>query len=263
MQISSKELFNLIVILSAIFLIAPLFMMIFIFAYNKRKKRHAEEKKLLQRNFEHELLRTRMEVREQTLQTVAADLHDNIGQLLSLTRVTLSSIDPADPAKTKDKVNTAEQLTSRSIRELRQLSHLLYGHELPGQRLEAAISAELEWLNKSGSYELFWEPRGIITDPRAKDKEIILFRLFQEILNNVIKHAGASQIRVKLSQEPGGLSLSVADNGCGFDVKEAVKKADGMGLQNIARRTELIGGKALFDSVSGEGTTIIIHLAYL
>jgi signal transduction histidine kinase len=111
MQISSKEIISLIGLTSIIFLIAPMFLIVYVLSYNRRKKKHQEETMLMQKNYETELLKTQMEVQEQTLKTVAYDLHDNIGQLLSLTTITLSSINLNDSENTAGKIALIEDLT--------------------------------------------------------------------------------------------------------------------------------------------------------
>ncbi len=96
------EFKKLILITVAIFLIAPAFIIIYIIIQNQRKKKHIEEKAKMQQTFAAELIKTQLEVQEQTMQTIGADLHDNIGQLLSLTALTLGSVEFND-------VNKAQQ----------------------------------------------------------------------------------------------------------------------------------------------------------
>ncbi|MES1226785.1 MAG: histidine kinase, partial [Bacteroidota bacterium] len=96
MQILSKDIISLVGLATVVFLIAPVAIIVYVVLYNIRKKRHREETEQLKINFENELLKSQMEVQEQTMQTIAANLHDNIGQLLSLTVVTLSTINLTD-----------------------------------------------------------------------------------------------------------------------------------------------------------------------
>src|ERR1700735_3414319 len=118
---ATNEINNLILNITAIFLIAPTFIVLYIFVYNRRKKKHIEEKAQL----EAEIIKTQYEVREQTMQTIGADLHDNIGQLLSLTSLTLNSIELDRPEKAELKINASIDLVLRSIKEMRLLGKLL------------------------------------------------------------------------------------------------------------------------------------------
>lgn len=128
MQILSKEIVFLITITTAIFLIAPIFLIVYVSLYNKKKARHQEEKEALKKTFELELLKSQFEVQEHVMETIATNLHDNIGQLLSLTSITLSSI--KTDGLQGEKVNTAGELVLRTIQELRQLSKIMSGQEL-------------------------------------------------------------------------------------------------------------------------------------
>src|SRR3569833_2855451 len=146
------EIKELIIITTLIFLIAPAFLMLYIFIYNRRKKKHMEEKEQMKVILEAELLKTQMEIQEQTLQTIGTDLHDNIGQLLSLTSLTLNSIELDNPDKAQQKVDAAIELNLKSIKEMRQLGKLLHGEQLVKLGLEEAIRSEINWIEKSGRF---------------------------------------------------------------------------------------------------------------
>jgi signal transduction histidine kinase len=260
MQISSKELILLIAIITFIFLIAPLFLIIYIFLYNKKKAKHLEEKKALKKTFELELLKSQVEVQEHILQTIASDLHDNIGQLLSLTSMTLSSI-KADDLR-EEKINTAAELTHRAIKELRQLSKKMSGQELIKKSLGHAIAYELDWLKKGLAYEIQFDDNTTHSIAEHADKELIMFRLFQEILSNILRHAQASSIKITIDQTKDYLSLLVRDNGKGFIPEEKLKASDGLGLSNLQKRTLMMDGNFTIDSNPGVGTEIKVSIPY-
>lgn len=261
MQISSKEVFFLISLITVIFLIAPLFLIVYVNLYNRRKKKHDEETESLKRSFENELLKSQMEVQEQTLKTVAYDLHDNIGQLLGLTIITLSSINMNDPAKAMEKIAAAEDLAKRSVKEIRALSRLLDGEELISRGLIGAIAFELDWMEKSQLYKISYHS-SLNTLPPKADKETIIFRLFQETLHNIIRHAKALEIIINLEFINDTLTLSIADDGIGFDFTEIKKRHKGMGLENVQKRVAMIGGTVSFDTAPGTGTRITITIPY-
>ncbi|QNK63711.1 sensor histidine kinase [Pedobacter sp. PAMC26386] len=260
MQISSKELIILIFIITFIFLIAPLFLIIYIFLYNKKKAKHLEEKEVLKKTFELELLKSQIEVQEHILQTIASDLHDNIGQLLSLTSMTLSSI-KADHLR-EEKINTAAELTQRAIKELRQLSKKMNGQELIKKSLGHAIAYELDWLSKSLAFDVQFKDNTTHSISAHADKELILFRLFQEILSNILRHAQASQIKITIDQTKDSLSLCVKDNGKGFVLEEKITAGDGLGLFNLQKRTLMMDGNFIINSNPGAGTEIQVSIPY-
>lgn len=258
MQVSSKEIISLITLASIIFLIAPLFLIRYVLLYNKRKRKHTEEKILMQEAYETELLKTQMEVQEQTLKTVAYDLHDNIGQLLSLAAITLSTIDANDSVAVTEKVTFIEDLTQRSIKEVKALSKLLHSEELIKLGLIEAIEFELSWLKRLNRFNIiFYKPERLNVMPK-NNQETIVFRLFQEMINNIIQHAKATEIIINLVEVSNEVHLTISDNGIGFDVGVINQSKKGMGLSNIKKRTEMINGSAHIHAVVGQGATIKI-----
>src|SRR5450631_1643504 len=149
-KMGTEEVRNLLIIITAIFLIAPAFIVVYIFVYNQRKKKHIEEKAQMKLTFEAEIAKTQYEVQEQTMQTIGADLHDNIGQLLSLTSLTLNSIELDNQSKAQQKIDAAIDLTVRSIKEMRLLGKLLQGDQLVVMGLSEAIKHEIDWMERSG-----------------------------------------------------------------------------------------------------------------
>lgn len=261
MQIFTKDLFFLIGIASVIFLIAPVSLIAFVMLYNNRKKRHEQEKEWLRTNFENELLKSQMEVQEQTMQNVASNLHDNIGQLMSLLVVTLSTIKPDQPQRVHEKVDSASQLAKRAIKELRQLSRVMHGQELIRMGLAAAIAFELDYLKTAGLHTIQFK-NNYQSKAGQTDKEIILFRIFQEVLNNSVRHAEATAIDVSIDQNDQYLQLTIKDNGKGFNEKDLPKEKKGMGLFNIKKRVALIAGEVEIVTSPGNGTEIKIVTPY-
>ncbi len=259
---ANEEVRNIVVITTLIFLIAPAFLVAYIFVYNQRKKRHIEEKKTMQLSFASELSKTQLEVQEQTMQTIGAELHDNIGQLLSLTSLTLNSIELDNKTKARQKIDDSIDLTLRSIKEMRLLGHLLQGDQLVAMGLAEAVRQLISWMERAGRYDIVYTAGDEMPAGGNADKDLIIFRITQEIFNNIIKHAAATQITVKLDYENGALKLSVNDNGVGFIADELPLAQHGMGLQNIRKRAAIIGGEAVITSAPGGGTGIVISVPY-
>ena len=261
MQIFSKDLISYIGLASVIFLIAPLSIIAFVMLYNNRKKRHEQEKEWLKTNFENELLKSQIEVQEQTMQNFASNLHDNIGQLLSLMVITLSTIKPDQPGRIPEKVDSVSQLAKRAIKELRQLSRVMYGQELIRMGLDEAIAFELDYLIAAGLHTINFN-NNYISGEEQTDKDIILFRIFQELLNNTVRHAEATAIDVSIDHNDQHLKLTIKDNGRGFDEKDHPKEKKGMGLFNIKKRVALICGEIDINTSPGNGTEIKIITPY-
>lgn len=238
------------------------FIIISFLIYRKKQILHLIEKEKLAIQFQQELLNAQMEIREQTMQTIGADLHDNIGQLLSLTSLTLNSIELDNNEKTQQKIDTAIELNLKSIREMRLLGKLLHGEQLLKLGLEEAIRQETSWVEKSGRYVIDYLVEGEEPAEQNADKDLILFRITQEILNNIIKHSQAKEISIKLVYQQPGIRLRVIDDGAGFNIAEMPEEKKGMGLKNIQKRAEIVGGEVFIQSQPSEGTCVEIYIPY-
>ncbi|MEJ5993521.1 ATP-binding protein [Pedobacter sp. Du54] len=212
--------------------------------------------------FEAEILKTQIEVQEQTMQTIATDLHDNIGQLLSLTTLTLSSIKLNEAEKSEKKINNSLSLLHQSIKELRDLARLLQGEQLVGIGLGEAIKQELDRLRSVSGYKLIVKNQLLTSEVSSPTKDLIILRLLQEIINNIIKHARATQVNISTSLMKEILYLHIAENGVGFNYEEIKHQKRGIGLYSIHKRIEMIDGKIEIDSKPTQGTLITIEIPY-
>jgi len=121
----------------------------------------------------------------------------------------------------------------------------------------AALGEFIEYCSKSNPLKINFKFTEIqLTQPQA----INLYRIAQEIIHNTIKHAEASELFIELRQEKDKIILATRDNGKGFNYDEKSSEAKGLGLQNLLRRTEIIGGKMFFESQKGKGTTYIFEI---
>ncbi len=255
----TTSLSTLIAIITIVFLIMPVFMLIYFWIYTQKKKHHQQEKTQMQQQFDQELITTGQEAREQAMQTIGSDLHDNIGQLLSLTALTLKSIPTENDTKTSEKITASIELLTKANAEMRQLGKLLQGDQLIAQGLKAAIQQEVDWLSRSDAYKIQFATKG---KPRKanSDKDLFYFRILQEILNNIIKHAQASSIEIDLSYTGTHLELCVQDNGIGISQKE--NKQPGNGMSNMQKRAALMDGTIIIQSDPKTGTRITLQAPY-
>lgn len=262
MQNETTKIAVLVAISTLVFLLMPVFLILYIRSYNRHKKNHFLEKQNMRQRFESEILQTRIEVQDQTMQSIATELHDNVGQLLSLTTLTLNSVNLNDAAKAKKKIENSLSLVNKSIKELRELAKLLHGEQLVENGIGHAIDQEINWLGKAGTYELQTNNKLLESEIVSPDKDLIILRLLQEIINNIIKHAHATHIEIDSYLENNALYLKVSENGIGFNTEEVKAKKSGMGLNSIYKRIEMINGKLALNSEPGKGTSIAIEIPY-
>ena len=265
LQVQTNEyLITGIIIGVVVFLFLTASIIYFVFAYQKRQKQNNLEKNIMQTTFEQELIKTEYEVKEQTLQTIAADLHDNIGQLLSLTNATLSSINVKNQENTEQKVATALGFVNSSIKDLRQLAKLLQAENLIQQGLIQAIKQEVNWLEKSGRFEVEFINHFKNDILNLNKKTLFVFRLLQETISNIIKHSEADKIIIEIGEdEKNQFYFKISDNGKGIDLLSLpINKSQGLGINNMKKRVSMIGGHLDIISSPNKGTTIYIQVPY-
>jgi signal transduction histidine kinase len=210
----------------------------------------------VRQNYTQEILKARLEIQENTFNNIGQEIHDNIGQVLTLAKLNLSMLNWDNPSELKEKTKDAKDQVSRAILDLRDLSHILNGDMVQSMGFSRAVATELGMIRKAGVMEIVYTQRGeaIETDPQ---KELILFRIFQEAVHNILRHSVATRITVELMYEEKFLNLAVSDNGQGFD--PACNRM-GNGITNMSSRAALLGATLLLESKPGEGTRIEIKL---
>ncbi len=240
---AEQEIINAIIVATIIFSLLVGFVLIYTRLHYKKILQHEREVSSIKSSFQQEILHTQLEIREQTLKNIAQEIHDNIGQTLSLAKLNLNTINLADNAKANDKITSSKELVSKAIHDLRYLSKSMNMDSILAAGLLKAVKMELEIVEKSGIFETHLEVGGIPSSIDPK-KELILFRMVQEALNNIIKHSGATRIEVAISFETFLINIKIKDNGHGFENSLSSETLyDGIGLKNMNSRILLIDGK--------------------
>ena len=226
------------------------------------QKQKQDEKLNLQNEFQQTLLRTELEIREQTLKNISWEIHDNIGQILSLAKLNLGTVGMNDPLTVQEKIDDSKNLISKAIQDLRDIAKGLNTDHIKTLGLAKSTEHELEIIKKTGWFETVFETIGEIYKLEPQ-KELILFRIVQESFNNIIKHAKAGIIVVKMNYDPNCFSLMINDDGHGFEVNDLntnKNEAPGLGIKNMWDRAQIIGAQLTITSSAGNGTTVDIKL---
>ncbi len=187
---------------------------------------------------------------------IALELHDGLGQMLSAARLNVAALDGKN-GNSKNQYNNALILIDDSCRELRNISHDM----MPALLVKSGlVSAVEELASKSGSSSLVIhiDHDGNI-GRMPPETEINIFRIIQELLNNIIKYAQATEVHIQFIREDNYLSFLIEDNGKGFN-KNILATSKGNGWHNIQSRLELIQGKIEIDSKPLNGTVIHIEV---
>ncbi|WP_428656681.1 sensor histidine kinase [Runella sp.] len=242
-------------------LLLILFIVSFFYIFQKRQLQNRQEKANLHAQYQQEILQSQIEIQNQTLQHISGELHDNLGQLLSVVRFQLNILETQD-ASTPEEIRQVNDVVDKTIHELRGLSKSLDGDFVKNFGLAESLSHELTRIGATGRYRTDMLTEGE-TYRLDGQKEIVLFRVVQEILNNILKHAAAKHIKVQLRYQPQMFILLVQDDGKGFDYEAVLERKlenSGAGLRNIQRRTEMLGGTCSFKSGQNQGTIVQIEL---
>jgi signal transduction histidine kinase len=254
---ANVDIKELILIATFIFLLAPAFVLIYVNLYNQRKKRHIEEKALLESRFQQELLKTQVEMQEQTLNHISREIHDNVTQVLSFVKLSLAIPAKDTREQVEIKISESRNLVAQVINDLRDLSKSLSYEHIIQLGLVQTMEIEAGRINKSGIIKIDLAIGG---DARnlGEQRELVLFRIFQEALNNALKHSGAKQLKINLDYFDHLFNLTIQDNGVGFPAEKL--NNSGSGLRNIVNRAALIGADAVIDSSPGKGCFIKITI---
>lgn len=258
-----EEVFVAFAACTIVLLLLVVFMIRFALLYQRRKLQHFQEKQTLKATYEQEILRSQIEIQNQTLKYVGEELHDNIQQMLLVVKLYLSMLErDLHTPETQQQAQEITELVNQTMSELRAMSKSLDSDAVKDFGLEQSLAYELQRIRKSRRYET--ELR--ITGERYSlgyQQEIVLFRVVQEIVSNALKHAGAKHLSVWLDYRPNQFCLTVTDNGKGFDYEQVAQKnidSVGAGLRNIRHRTELIGGICTYQTAPSQGTKVLIML---
>lgn len=224
---------------------------IFLFIIFQKKKNYLIAKQFeAERIYENELKQLQFEIREQILRNISWELHDNIGQLLTLAKIKVQDLLQDDAA-----VLEVKDILSSALLAVRTLSRTINPEVIQNMSIAEAVQLEVDRINRMDliTSKLLIKGTQREIDPK---KEIILFRIIQEFITNTLKHAKANLLEIVLDYDVDCFHITVKDDGQGF-VNDHIDEF-GVGLCNIKKRAALINSGIDIESVPGRGTTMTI-----
>ena len=252
-----EEILITIVIASVFFVLIGSFLLLIVFVFLRRQRKNKEEKEEMKNRFERTLLKTQLEIQEQAFAYISQEIHDNIGQILSLVRLNLNTF---GDTVSEEKINHTDDLLGKAIKDLRELSHNLQNNRIHHIGIVESVRQLLSSLEKTGRFTTTFHTSDNFHILDA-NTDIILYRMIQEIINNIIKHASASRINITIDNDsPGLITIRISDNGVGFDTTLLKQDIPGIGLQNIINRAKMINATVDVNSMPGNGTVITLHI---
>lgn len=256
MFIQSEQMFTAVIAGSFVCLILVAIIVFVVFFHQQQRFLHQGQlNESVQAN---QLLTTRIEMQEQTLHMVGQELHDSIGQLLSTTKMFLSLSEQKMPAIPACFV-TAKETLSKAIKELRSLSKSFNREWLNQFNLFENLQQEVDRLTSAEAITVTMNAR-LTTLPFDSGIQIMIFRIVQEAIQNIVKHSKATQINIEVAVDEGMLFVIISDNGVGFDFEG--KLESGVGLINMRHRTELLKGAIKWKPGINCGTEVRLTIPF-
>ncbi|WP_299124065.1 sensor histidine kinase [uncultured Winogradskyella sp.] len=235
-----------------------------IFKNTKRKQKLAEQEKEIESQKlatvlkEQELtaIDAMIEGQEKERQRIANDLHDDLGGLMANVKLHFNALKDKDSPELFDKTNN---LIEEAYQKVRSVAHAKNSGVIAKQGLLKAVRNMADKVSTSNKIQIDVLDHGL--DNRLENSlELTLFRVIQELITNVIKHAQATETTIHLTNHEDSINIMVEDNGKGFNPSQITKINKGMGISSIDKRVEHLDGKLTIESDKNKGTTVIIDI---
>src|SRR5260221_350635 len=263
MSAQNQEIYVIVLIASALAILLVGFIVTMLFLYQHRQHRQEQQLARIKDQYQHELLRSQLEIQETTFKTIAQELHDNIGQVLSVVKLSLSILPLEKDHPAYESVQTSRQMLNKVIYDMGNLTKSLHTDRITQIGLVEAMRFDLDSMQRTGLLEVDMFVLG--DEYRLEDqRSIFLYRMFQEMMNNILKHSKASRVNISVNYSiDNKFVLKVEDNGIGFDIakkRTQASSSSGIGLKSMTNRASLIGAQISVQSQPGKGTSITVEL---
>jgi two-component system, NarL family, sensor kinase len=261
---NTDEVYFVVIVGITLALLLVGFIVTILFLYQRRQHRQEQELARMRDEYQNELLQSQLEIKEATFKTIAQELHDNISQMLSVVKFSLATLSLKKDHPDYESIYESREMLNKAIFDLSDITKSMHTDRITKIGLVEAIKFELQMLQKMKLFETS------LDSPEEhfhfdEQKEIFLFRMFQEIMNNIIKHAKAKLVEVKIENPDGHkFKLVIRDDGVGFNVTEkqlTTSSSAGVGLKSIINRAKLIGASVKIDSAIGRGSSFTVELS--
>ncbi|MEO8535714.1 MAG: ATP-binding protein [Flavobacterium sp.] len=249
-----KEIQLLVISLGIVFFTLLITLLVIFFYFLKKKNNYLVEKMESEMYFQSELVKTRIEIKDQTLSEISKELHDNIGQIVSVGIMQLNMYIQSGKAIKSQELTDLKNVLAKSLDEIRILSRITNKDNLLQTNFIEAIKQDLERLKKLKHIHYKYNFTGEI--PKINEEhDLFIYRIFQEALHNSLKHSHSDLYEVNITTTKRLFRLKMKDFGIGYDTK---KSNSGLGLNNMKLRAKLIGAKLMIES-DQSGTCITLE----
>ena len=230
-------------------------LVIILLFFKKEKEKHKYDLELLKIENQKFILNTQLEIQEQTFSQISREIHDHIGQRLTLARLYINGLSESINKYHMDALKESSALIEEAIGDLKHLSRSLTANIIRDEGLFQALKLEIERVCKITSLriEMYYADNLPFL---SLENELIIYRIIQEAIQNIIKHAKATLVNISLSFSNNILFLEIRDNGKGFDLSafRSTPKPHKSGLENLKKRATMLQGEFDISSEEGKGT---------
>ncbi|MBK0370501.1 sensor histidine kinase [Flavobacterium agrisoli] len=250
-----KEVVTVIVCISMFFMTIAILLVVF-FYLSRKKLIHKElEKKNLEIEMQNELIKAVIVTQEEERKRIAQDLHDDISSKLNVVGLNGHLLKTPNllPHELEEITNNIITLNNKALENSRKIAHNLLPPVLEKFGLEAGIRELCLEFESGKTLIIDFIQETIIEQDLNRDLHV--FRILQELLNNSVRHGKASKVKIKIDKTKEGYCCHYHDNGVGFDVNKATHQK-GLGTKNMASRVQYLNGELIINSAVGEGITV-------
>jgi signal transduction histidine kinase len=245
-------------------LMMAFFVIAFVVFYQKRQLAQEKQIREIERAHQKKLLETALNTEEAERRRIAKDLHDDIGTMLSLTKLSLNQLEQglSNPgSQSQQTLHNARSLVEDTILNVRRITRDLVPVTLEKFGLAVAIEEFVRRISQGGELQVYFNCEGEEIPRQSRQIELTLFRVMQELVNNALKHAECTEIEIDLHKLNDRLELQVTDNGRGFDITDAAILAKGgLGLRSIESRLSVVNGSIKYETPGTKGTRAHVRI---
>ncbi|WP_130734596.1 sensor histidine kinase [Flavobacterium sp. J27] len=249
-----EEIQLLVISLSIVFFTLLVILFVLFFFFQKKKTQFLIDKMESEIHFQSELIKTRVEIKDQTLTEISKELHDNIGQIISVAIMQLNMYAQKEETVSKAELLEVKTVMAKSLDEIRILSRIINKDNLINTNFIESIENDFKRIEKLKNIDCKLNIN--CEFPKINiEHELILYRIFQESIHNSLKHSSSKKIEMNINCNEDLLTINLKDFGIGFDSNQNHK---GLGLNNIKFRAKLIGANLTLNS-NENGTEIFLQ----
>jgi signal transduction histidine kinase len=250
MKIELSEITFVLIAGTLLFVFLILLLITFFIFYQKRKNKTEREKEMQKAIFEKEIVNEQTEIREDTMRFISQELHDNIAQTLVVTHLTLNRLTDGDPI-----INQTRKSLQHTIDQVKLLSKALNTDNLLSGGLLGGLDFEITRLKQLERWDIDYVNE-IEKLEISNDRQLLIFRIFQELINNIIKYGQAKSIYVELTETINSINLKLIDDGNQYDFYELANNNGfkaGAGLKGVIKKVDLLKAKLEVNTNKNKG----------